>query len=108
MLTCFQRDQVQLQQRDIDSLRQELEINKKERLAKEKEAADKILFWEYQCKSLQEECKSLRENNSDLKSKLEHVEKKCIVLDKSWQEAESALLDANAEVKVSQLKNYLY
>lgn len=99
----FQRDQVQLQQRDIDNLREQLQHTKKENNYRDKEAEEKVIFWETQCKRTQQECKNLRERNEDLEKELEVINVKCKDLDKMWQNAESTLIDTKAEVKVCTL-----
>lgn len=66
----------------------------------EKEAMEKMLYWENYCKTLEEECKTLRSHNEDLKEELSNLENNCIELDKKWQAADAALLDATAEAKV--------
>lgn len=92
---------MQLQQRDIDSLREELECVKREKLAKEKEAADNVQFWENKYKLLHKECLNVQEFDDSLKKELEKVKERCVDLDKLWQETKAALLDATAEVKAS-------
>lgn len=96
----LQRDQVQLQQKDIDSLREELDSLKKSRIIKDKQILDKVEFWENQYKLLQDECKNISENNSELKKEIELWKGRCGDLEKKWQVAESALLHSTTEVKV--------
>lgn len=96
----LQRDQVQLQQRDIDNLREQLQHTKKENNYRDKDAEEKVTFWESQCKRTQQECKNLRDRNEDLEKELEVINVKCKDLDKMWQNAESTLIDTKAEVKV--------
>lgn len=97
----LQRDQVQLQQKDIDSLREELESLKKSKLTRDKQITDKVEFWENQYKLLQDECKHISEHNSELKKEIEQWRTRCGDLEKKWQIAESALLYASTEVKLA-------
>lgn len=89
-----------MQQKDIDSLREELDALKKSRLAKDKEVWDRVESWEHQYKLLQGECKNLSEQNSELKKEMDSLKGRCVELEKQWQITESALLDATTEVKV--------
>lgn len=91
---------MQLQQKEIDNLRDQLENLKSESYAKEKNIQDKLFFWENQYKIVQQECKELKDKNEDMSLKIKTVEERCQKLDKSWQSAESLLVDATAEVKV--------
>ncbi|KAJ8943931.1 hypothetical protein NQ314_009595 [Rhamnusium bicolor] len=95
------RDTVQLQQRDIDDLRKQLDCFKRERLEEDKKLNKTIQYWENQCKSLQQECKVLKETNEELVKDLSDAKSKCALLDVERQQAESALLDAIAEVNVA-------
>lgn len=43
----------------------------------------------------------MKDKNEDLEKNLEIMKKKCQDLDKFWQNAESSLVDARAEVQVN-------
>lgn len=89
-----------MQQKDIDSLREELDALKRCRLIRDKEVKDEVHFWENKYKLLQNECRYLNEHNSDLLKDIERLKGRCGDLEKLWQIAESALLDVVTEVKV--------
>lgn len=99
-ICCLQRDQVQLQQKDIDSLREELEALKKSDIAKTKKITEEVEFWENQYKLLRHECINIGESNSELKKEIELWKGRCVDLEKKWQISESARLDATHAVKV--------
>lgn len=92
---------MQLQQKDIDSLREELDSMKKQRLIKEKEVTERVSFWEDRYKSLQEECKGMSEQNEHMRREVECLKGKCAEVERLWQTAQAAFLDATTEVKVS-------
>lgn len=89
-----------MQQKDIDSLREELDVFKKSRLARDKEVWEKVEFWENKYKFLQDECRKISENNGELKKEMDCLKGRCGDLEKLWEVAEAALLDAATEVKV--------
>lgn len=89
-----------MQQKDIDSLREELDSLKKSDTTKTKLMSEKVEFWENQYKLLRDECINISENNSELKKEIELWKGRCGDLEKKWQIAESDLLDATHEVKV--------
>lgn len=99
-ILLLKRDQVQLQQKDIDSLREELDGLKRFRLVRDKEVKEEVEFWENKYKLLQNECRYLNEHNGELSKDIECLKGRCGDLEKLWQVAESALLDAVTEVKV--------
>ncbi|KAF5277664.1 hypothetical protein FQA39_LY18452 [Lamprigera yunnana] len=96
-----ERDQVQLQQKDIDNLKDQLENLKLELHHKLRHGLESIHMWENKCLSLLQECKQLHQQNENLKKDFEDAKLKYAYLDKQWQQSNSALLDAEGEVKIA-------
>ncbi|KAI4469373.1 hamartin [Holotrichia oblita] len=94
-------DTVRMKQIDIESLNEQLEVLRKEKHCKEKEALDNAKFWDQQYKILQNECRKLKEKNEDYQKELESLRAQNVKLDSKWQDSESNLLNAITEVKIA-------
>ncbi|KAF5278927.1 hypothetical protein FQR65_LT15486 [Abscondita terminalis] len=95
------RDQVQLQQRAIDNLKDQLENLKLEVHFKIRQSLETAHACESKYITSQQECKQLKQQNEDLLKDLDNINLKYVELDKQWQQSKSALLDAEAEVKIA-------
>ncbi|RZC40323.1 hamartin, partial [Asbolus verrucosus] len=93
------RDQVQLQQTDIDSLRQQLEQIQREKELENKSLASTISNLEDKCKTLECQNKSLRDGEKNMQEELENYKNKCLSMTTEKQKVETMLVDALAEVK---------
>ncbi|XP_030766051.1 hamartin isoform X4 [Sitophilus oryzae] len=93
------RDQVQLEQKEIDDLRRQLEEFRLNSLGEHRQLSNDIGFLQDKCKSLTEENDLLNEKVKRLESEYTDCKINCSTLDKRRQQAEAALLDALAEVK---------
>ncbi|XP_076272385.1 hamartin-like isoform X2 [Rhynchophorus ferrugineus] len=95
------RDQVQLEQKEIDDLRSQLQCCKRD-------VTEKDHFLSYTLTSIENQCANMKSENAMLKDKIRELEldiskckKEYSELDKKRQISEAALFDAYAEVKVA-------
>ncbi|CAH0547663.1 unnamed protein product [Brassicogethes aeneus] len=95
------RDQVQLQQTEIDNLRVQLTKCRAEYQEENKKMVEKLNVIENQCKQAQVECKSLKETNVSYKTELGAVKTRCNELDVQRQQAEASYFDALADRNVA-------
>uniref|UniRef100_A0A6P7F9D8 Hamartin n=1 Tax=Diabrotica virgifera virgifera TaxID=50390 RepID=A0A6P7F9D8_DIAVI len=95
------RDTVQLQQKDLDDLRAQLDSYKKERSNEDKKLNKTINYWEKQCKSLQEEVKTLEENNDRLTKDLTDFKSKCSISDTKLLELQEQLQETLADANTA-------
>lgn len=95
------RDQVQLQQKVIDNLKDQLENLKRELHCKIRQSFETAHACEGKYISLQQDYKQLKQKNENLRKELDKVIQKYLDLDKQWQQSKSALLDAEGEVKIA-------
>ncbi|CAH1170194.1 unnamed protein product [Phaedon cochleariae] len=95
------RDTVQLQQRDLEDLRDQLEYYKRERMQEDKKLNKTIQYWENQCKEIQEELKSMKETNENMLKDLNDAKSRCAMSDSKLLEAQAELLNAIAEVNIA-------
>ncbi|XP_017775140.1 PREDICTED: hamartin isoform X2 [Nicrophorus vespilloides] len=94
-------DQVKMQGEYIETLRNDLNICKKEKIAIEKEAKDDIRRMEENYKDLQNNFETFKDKNHYLQLELEAEKNKLSDKDKKWQIAMSEIFDAHAEVAVA-------
>ncbi|KAL1517767.1 hypothetical protein ABEB36_001491 [Hypothenemus hampei] len=95
------RDQVQLEQKEIDDLRKQLEEYRKDMILEQSSSGNIIKFLQDKCKSLTDENSLLNETNKKLNLEITTCKTKCNNVDKDRLQAEAALLDALAECKIA-------
>ncbi|CAH1968886.1 unnamed protein product [Acanthoscelides obtectus] len=95
------RDTVQLQEKYLDDLRNQLDKNRIDRLEEENKLNRTIQYWEEQCKVLQEECKGLKSANENLVSEASELKNQCAIQDVKITQLSSDVLDAIAEMNVA-------
>ncbi|XP_050300815.1 hamartin isoform X2 [Anthonomus grandis grandis] len=95
------RDQVQLEQKEIDDLRKQLEDDRKQSLTFQKELTNTVDYLQDKCKKLTDENARLKDLNKNLELDLTSYQSKCCSIDKERQEAQATLLDALAEGKIA-------
>nr|ALE20552.1 TSC1 [Leptinotarsa decemlineata] len=95
------RDKVQLQQKDFDDLREQLENYKKERMEEEKKFIKTIHYWENESKMILNEVKMLKVANEVLSRDLKEMQNNCAVANNKLHETQASLLDAVAEVTIA-------
>ncbi|KAJ3662889.1 hypothetical protein Zmor_007207 [Zophobas morio] len=93
------RDQVQLQQVDIDALRHQLERIQKEREVENRMLANTVASLEDKCKTLECQNKTLQDSEEERQENIENLKSKCLSLSLEKQKVEGMLVDALAEVK---------
>lgn len=96
------RDQVQLHQRDIDKLKEQVEVYKKQQSCSISKDNDDAYHYKSSCRNFQLEIKQLKEQNSQLVKQLQSEKSNSSDLEKSWKVAEDKLFHAQTEVKISQ------
>ncbi|XP_022905445.1 hamartin [Onthophagus taurus] len=95
------KDQVQIKQKDIDNLTEEMEDLKRKHISKEKDAQYNVTFWEQKFKSLSLVHSKLKEEHEELEKKLISTKDQLIAIDLKWQSAESDLISTMTEVKIA-------
>ncbi|XP_018331114.1 hamartin isoform X2 [Agrilus planipennis] len=95
------RDQIQLQQKEIDSLREELNDRMKVGYVNANLTSEAADFLTCQCATLRSELKTLTKQNDKLEWELEKIKTKCVDLNLKWQQAEEAVFDASAEARIA-------
>ncbi|CAH1109846.1 unnamed protein product [Psylliodes chrysocephalus] len=95
------RDTVQLQQKDLDDLRAQLDSYRKERSTEDRKLIKTIKYWENQCKTLQDDYKSLEENNERLRDNLTNFKEKHAQSESNLLETQAELMDAIAEANIA-------
>ncbi|KAK5642961.1 hypothetical protein RI129_009128 [Pyrocoelia pectoralis] len=95
------RDQVQLQQKAIDNLKEQLENSKTGLHCKLRQGLESAHIWENKYISLQEENEILKQQIENVQTISENLKSNASGLNKLWQQSQSSLLDAEAEVKIA-------
>lgn len=95
------RDQVQLQQKVIDNLKEQLENSKTGLHCKLRQGLESAHIWENKYISLQEENAILKQQIENVQTISESLKSNASGLNKLWQQSQSSLLDAEAEVKIA-------
>ncbi|XP_056635013.1 hamartin isoform X2 [Diorhabda sublineata] len=98
------RDTVQLQQKDLDDLRAQIEICKKDWLMEDKKLNKTIKYWENQYKSVQDECKILQANNESLLKDISDYKTRNASLETQLLDVQADLFEAFAELNVAKQK----
>ncbi|CAG9857248.1 unnamed protein product [Phyllotreta striolata] len=98
------RDTVQLQQKDIDDLRGELDSFKRDKSSEDKKLNRTIQYWESQCKIIQADYKSLEEKNELLRKELTDYKERYAQMEAKLAEAQSELFEALADVNITKQK----
>ncbi|KAB0797056.1 hypothetical protein PPYR_11117 [Photinus pyralis] len=95
------RDQVQLQQKVIDNLKEQLESSKSELHYKLRHGLETAHIWEEKYISMQEENRLLNQQIENEQKASDNLKSDITQLNKLWQQSQSSLLDAEAEVKIA-------
>lgn len=97
----FQRDQLSILQKEIESLRDQLNIKKQESVVQEKELQEKINYWHGQCLISIEENRILREKTENLDKSLGEQERISKQLTERYQRTEAKLFQVESEMDVA-------